>query len=221
MPEVASFEFLTYPSRTSALEEIDKLLNPALAALPRTPLPSFDEDVEPFPEESFDQVVELLLRHGKDRPGVTLTAEAVASETPFPTHIPLLPGHVLALTSRCRLRDGRVAHLAMLDLRCRPTDYFLRLAKAGLRRILEGGALVRSGRSFHCYGFRPLDEGAWRRFMAQALLLAPLTDVRYIAHRLLDGVAALRLTSSALKPTTPVVADYLRDDPGISVRPYG
>jgi hypothetical protein len=130
-------------------------------------------------------------------------------------------GDVLALTSRCRLRSGRVAHLATLDLRCRPTDYFLRLAKAGLSRISERGALLRSGRSFHFYGFRPLDAAAWRRFMAQALLLAPLTDVRYIAHRLLDSVAALRLTASPLKPTVPAVAGYLDEDSDISKKPYG
>jgi hypothetical protein len=71
MPEVASFEFLSYPSRPHALEEIDRLVNPDVAPPHQATgaLLPLDQDLEPIPEESFDRVVELLLRHGKDRPG--------------------------------------------------------------------------------------------------------------------------------------------------------
>lgn len=222
MPDVASFDFVTYQTGSKMLDEVESLAKREFArATDFTVIqPPSDPDrrsawlnvlLEPFPEEAFEQVIALALRHRPSPPGFSLPARAVASGgflSLLEEH--QLSGAVLALTSRCRLVDGSQGHLPMLDFRCEPNDYFLHLLRVGLTRMVRGGgAFLRSGRSFHFYGFRPLDDDGWRRFMAQALLLAPLTDVRYIAHRLLDGFADLRLTTSSVKPIEPTVAAYL------------
>jgi hypothetical protein len=59
--------------------------------------------------------------------------------------------------------------------------------------------------SFHYYGFELLTQDKWIEFLAGCLLLAPFTDSRYIAHRLAEGVADLRITNSDEKKTIPYI----------------
>lgn len=66
------------------------------------------------------------------------------------------------------------------------------------------GVILDSGNSFHGYGFNLMSQAAWQRFMHLALL-SPLTDTRYIAHRLLEGVGVLRISATASKPKVPTV----------------
>jgi hypothetical protein len=122
----------------------------------------------------------------------------------------LRPSEVLGICSRVELQDGTVAHIPMLDFRCdaetTPMDEVLSL----LRALGESrGIVLSSGRSFHYYGLRPLSECAWRAFTSRALLAAPIVDSRYVAHRLLEGMATLRLTASGVKPIVPKVVAIL------------
>lgn len=66
------------------------------------------------------------------------------------------------------------------------------------------GAILASGNSFHGYGFNPMSRSVWQRFMHLALL-SPLTDTRYIAHRLLEEVGILRISATTSKPKVPSV----------------
>lgn len=119
---------------------------------------------------------------------------------------------VVGLSSRVRLADGRVVHIPMLDFRVQPSDSSLRLLARVLRQIGQRvGVILHSGRSYHFYGCRLLDDAAWRQFMGQSLLLFPVVDVRYVAHRLIDGFGALRITTSATKPIAPSVVWSLED----------
>jgi hypothetical protein len=98
----------------------------------------------------------------------------------------------------------------MLDFRCdaetTPIDEVLFL----LRALGEShGIVLSSGRSFHYYGLRLLPERAWMAFTSRALLAAPIVDARYVAHRLLEGMATLRLTASENKPAVPKVVAIL------------
>lgn len=120
----------------------------------------------------------------------------------------------LALCSQCRSHDGSVRHIPMMDFRCLPSPENLER----IRTILTGlgqksGAIVESGRSYHFYGFELLDENEWTRFLARCLLLHPFTDARYIAHRLIGGTCALRITATTLKPKLPIVLDIIGTTP--------
>lgn len=96
----------------------------------------------------------------------------------------------------------------MIDFRVPPGDYGLAAVREAVARMgIKRGAILDSGRSYHFYGFDLLTQKQWWEFMAQCLLLGPLTDVRYIGHRLLEGMGILRLTATPLKPKAPVVVD--------------
>ena len=117
---------------------------------------------------------------------------------------------VLALCSKCKLRDGSIGHIPMMDFRCLPSPENLDRVKAILKGLGQrNGAIVESGRSYHFYGFELLDQNEWIRFLAQCLLLHPFTDSRYIAHRLIGGTCALRITATKLKPKVPIVLDLM------------
>lgn len=120
---------------------------------------------------------------------------------------------VLAVCSRCTRADGTVGHLPMLDFRaeaCNKSAATARtlelIAKALIAIHAPEGVVINSGNSYHYYGFELVTEAKWRKFMLNCLLLEPFVDVRYIAHRLLSGGAALRITSSSEKPMPHVVA---------------
>lgn len=110
---------------------------------------------------------------------------------------------VLALCSVCRLEDGSVAHIPMMDYRCPPHLYNFRRVELSLKEMGQEGALLKSGRSYHFYGFQTLSHEDWVKFMGRSLLLAPLTDSRYIAHRLIAGTCVLRITANKDKPKVP------------------
>jgi len=107
-------------------------------------------------------------------------------------------GFGLVVSSRVYTKpSGRIFHIPMLDFRCPPTAGN---AKAILRMLSllgqDHGVLVESGRSFHFYGIQLLSTREWGNFMAKALLFAPITDPRYIAHRLIDGECRLKVVDS-------------------------
>jgi hypothetical protein len=124
--------------------------------------------------------------------------------------LPAGPGRVRGICSRVRLASGDTRHLPMLDFRCAVTDDHTRAILGAVRILGEtSGVLLNSGRSYHYYGFAPRDLEAWHRFETHAILLAPLVDVRYIAHSLLEDLACLRLDSHPSHPFEPVVIAVL------------
>lgn len=116
------------------------------------------------------------------------------------------PDVALGMTSRVALADGTLRHLLMMDFRCDVGPHAQDAVVDALRVMGHGhGVLLDSGASYHFYGLELVDDDGWRRFMGQALLVAPLVDVRYIAHRLIDGFSVLRVTATTSKPTVPMV----------------
>ncbi len=116
--------------------------------------------------------------------------------------------HALAVTSEVTLEDGSRRHIAMMDFRVSAAPSVLRTHRDRLVAVLRGmgeraGVLFRSGASFHYYGLKLLTHDEWRTFLGRALLVAPLVDARYVAHRLIEGFGVLRIHSSKDKPTTP------------------
>jgi hypothetical protein len=120
------------------------------------------------------------------------------------------PGFVLALDSRVDQGHGRHAHIPMIDFRCSPSPRSLEAVREALQAVGEArGVLLASGRSYHYYGLRLATDDEWRVFLARCLLLAPLVDVRYVAHRLIDGFSRLRITAAVRKPVVPRVVAVL------------
>lgn len=116
----------------------------------------------------------------------------------------------LVICSRVKLRNGQFSHIPMIDFRCRTSEANAKAIKMLLTKINERtGILVESGKSYHLYGTRLLSQDEWVRFMAICLLFSPVTDPRYIAHRLADGECRLKIASH--DGYLPVVAGVLND----------
>ncbi len=121
----------------------------------------------------------------------------------------LSPSEAIGLCSTVALNNGESAHLPLLDFSIPPSHSNCKLVENAAQLLGFPHALVvESGRSYHLYGLGFLVQEAWIKFLARALLLAPLVDVRYVAHRLLAGHAVLRINATLNKPVEPhVVAE--------------
>jgi hypothetical protein len=107
------------------------------------------------------------------------------------------PEYELAMHSKVRLWNGGTLHIPMVDM---STSAKAHLPK--LQNFIENvgfGAFVwySSGRSFHGYGNRLLNQEEWVGLMGTLLLsnqkgMMPTVDPRWIGHRLLAGYSALR-----------------------------
>lgn len=163
---------------------------------------------------SFPILLTELLRHSRHPKRkvihVATSDLSISSLEALVSH--LSEGVALGFCSACRIRGkSHSAHIPLLDFRI-PSggESELDVLCEALRLMgLQRGAVLDSGKSYHFYGFDLLNQSQWREFMARSLLLAPLTDVRYIAHRLLERQSILRLSSTALKPTIPRVVRLL------------
>jgi len=115
---------------------------------------------------------------------------------------------VLTISSKVTLKDGRFAHIPMMDFKCAPTAQNVELARKAFKKIgQDHGVLLNSGKSFHYYGYTLLDETAWRAFMGHSLLLSDFVDTRYIGHALINDVCRLRVSLTRLNPFMPTVVD--------------
>lgn len=123
---------------------------------------------------------------------------------------------VVGVNSLVRVASDVVCHIPMIDFRCSPTAVTLDFVKTALRQIGQRrGVILESGRSFHYYGLDLLAADEWRPFLGKCLLLTPLVDVRYVAHRLIDGYGVLRISSNRRKPKVPTVVDVLDNGPSV------
>lgn len=103
----------------------------------------------------------------------------------------------LAISSKVDTVDGG-AHIPMLDFSLRGDEpHSLSTAMRALERLEANGVLLSSGRSFHFYSTNLVDGSKLREFLGKALLLAPITDGRWIAHQLIEGSCALRISSNS------------------------
>jgi hypothetical protein len=127
--------------------------------------------------------------------------EALAASLP--------PNVALAVTSHVTLRDRTIGHIPMMDLKCETSPSLEKSLVALFKAIgSEHAAMLNSGNSYHYYGFDILGESGWRAFLGRCLLLEPLVDMRYIAHRLIDGFCSLRINRTVTKATIPTVIEW-------------
>jgi hypothetical protein len=145
----------------------------------------------------------------KDRIRTTFPSDQVSSST-IEILLQQRPEWTLAASSRVTTESDRLFHLPMMDFHCPVSEKNLALVAAALVAIgQEKGAIVETGRSYHYYGFELLTEDAWESFLGKCLLLSPLTDARYIGHRLIDKECVVRLAPSPGKDKQPKVVHLL------------
>jgi hypothetical protein len=119
------------------------------------------------------------------------------------------PGQILTFSSRLMLHDGTEAHIPMLDFRLSSSSETLPTAMAVIRQLGINGVMLDSGQSYHFYGLALISSEELRKFLAKALLFTPVIDYRWIAHQLIEGACALRLSSGAEQQKIPTTVAIL------------
>jgi len=163
--------------------------------------------------EVFEQLIAQALKHDlRGQPTQTVGFETPSSGVQ--SVLEEIKGSknnvVFAVCSKCQLADGSIVHIPMMDFRCKPSPENLQTVKSSLRGAgQKKGYVLESGRSYHYYGLDLMDEKSWIQFMGKCLLLSPLVDSRYIAHRLIEGTCALRVSTSERHPKRPTVVASL------------
>jgi hypothetical protein len=119
----------------------------------------------------------------------------------------LQPGRILALRSLCAgSGTAKARHLQMLDFRLPVEPAGQRLVEAAVEAMGLHGWLLSSGRSYHFLGDRTLTSlQALMDFLGRALLFAPIVDGRWVAHQMIEGQCALRVSSGNTQQIVPAV----------------
>jgi hypothetical protein len=122
--------------------------------------------------------------------------------------IEVLPcGRMLAISSRMLTRQGNTLHLPMLDFHCLASPENDILVKSVMTEIGLEGYIARSGRSYHFYGNKLVDEQSLVAILAKALLFSPIVDRAWIAHQLLERACGLRISPGKDYQNCPVIID--------------
>jgi hypothetical protein len=105
-----------------------------------------------------------------------------------------LKGEIVVVLSKVELSNGRGAHVPMLDFALPRSSSNDKTVRAMLSRLGIPGVVLSSGNSYHFYGLRLFSNATMRKFLGSALLLSPLIDHRWVAHQLIEGQCALRVS---------------------------
>jgi hypothetical protein len=164
-------------------------------------------------EHSARKAIDEMLRHDDSREKLaesSVDANEVSAGGISKLINALSAHEALGISSACVLTDGSSAHLPLLDFSLPASVNNCSLVVESVKRLgLLNAFVLESGRSYHVYGLRTLSEREWLGFMGRALLLAPMIDVRFIAHRLIAGHAVLRVNPTTAKPREPhIVAAF-------------
>jgi hypothetical protein len=219
-PRVMTFTFKAYTDSSGVEERLKRTDSRSRATVPaREWWRRSDVVVEKFAKATVVKpVVAKLLRHDQShydqrkerRETLEVPAHDVTARRLRKMIRDLPLGKSLALCSRCHIDDGSWRHIPMMDFYCPPTTRNLEVVYAALLRLGQvRGVILDSGRSYHYYGCDMMTDAGWRDFLSASLLLMPFTDSRYIAHRLLGGACALRLSKSKHKRQIPRVVSVL------------
>lgn len=112
-------------------------------------------------------------------------------------------GRILVASSLVELTSGTRWHVPMLDFRVPPTPANQIFVCELVRHLGLGGWILESGRSYHFYGATLVDTEQFRAFLGRALLFQPVVDARWVAHQLVEGAAALRISRGGPFQITP------------------
>lgn len=107
-------------------------------------------------------------------------------------------GRHVAIASEVQIGD-RTAHIAMLDFRVPAgTEIGSRLAMEVLDALkAPPGSLLASGASFHFLSSLLVSSRELWTIVGKSLLFSPLIDQGWVAHQMIEGVCALRISPNA------------------------
>jgi hypothetical protein len=146
-------------------------------------------------------------------PASSITADYLRARS-----VGLHPGRILTFSSHVILRNQAVAHIPMLDFRISASRTNLTTALATLSELGHDGIILDSGQSYHFYGLTLLSSEELRTFLGKALLFTPVIDYRWIAHQLIEGACALRLSPGANNQKTPTAVATVTRQFGAALR---
>jgi hypothetical protein len=227
MPEVTSFTFKRYtPSPgldqrvraqpgTATFREVERLERSLPEIVERTVgLSALLSSSDRPPAETIAQ----MLKHDDSDEALhefALSADGLSDRLRNVAEQAKRSGEVVAIVSRVTSASGTMLHIPVLDFHVPPSHRNQQLVEQAARHLgMPRAAILMSGRSYHLYGLYAVTEPIWHRLMLRSLLLAPIVDSRYLAHRILAGRGVLRLTASASKPVFPKVVSAYVQTPG-------
>jgi hypothetical protein len=164
--------------------------------------------------KALDLVLDAAIHHQP----MTSAAEAVIMTTKdqFARNLRTLTTEVderriVTLSSRVTAKSSEsVAHLQMLDFRIRPNEENEHLAAEILMRVGVEGILLNSGNSYHFYGNRLMrSDTELASFLGRVSLFAPFVDQRWIAHQMIEGACALRISRGKSFARPPTFVRYV------------
>lgn len=101
----------------------------------------------------------------------------------------------MAVISVVITKEGERLHIPMLDFNLQRSLSNDLLVTSVLNNLhIDGGFILDSGRSYHFIGTKLLTWEKYSQMLYRALLLAPIVDDAWIAHQLMNGFAALRIS---------------------------
>jgi hypothetical protein len=126
---------------------------------------------------------------------VSVSNKAISFDQLLLNQLSLPKHHALSICSLVKKKNSDERfHLPIMDMRCKPTAANLEKCKYAFNHLGFPGIILNSGKSYHYYGLKILSQEEWVSFMGKCLLLTPLSDVRYVGHRLMEGLGDLRIT---------------------------
>jgi hypothetical protein len=114
-------------------------------------------------------------------------------------------GRVLAMSSRMQTKEGKLLHLPMLDFHCVASPGNESLVKSVMAEIGLSGHLAMSGRSYHFYGSKLIDEQSLLSFLGKSLLFSPIVDRAWVAHQVIERACGLRISPGKDYKSCPVI----------------
>lgn len=153
----------------------------------------------------YDEFFKESVRHsgGRGERKIVVSREELTTEKI--KSVSSLSSEAFALSSVCKISDGSEKYIPLMDFRVSPSKENLVKVMALVKAIGVSGAILKSGKSYHFFGFELLSKDENISFLGKCVLLAPITDARYIGHRLIDGSSDLRITTSEAKSFLPIV----------------
>jgi hypothetical protein len=113
-------------------------------------------------------------------------------------------------------KNGKEFHIPMMNFHPEVTDErrfivdCIRQLQKHTPELVPPGALVKSGRYFHYYGFGLIPGNAFNEYLAGFLMPSVLVSPRYIGHSLYEGQCSLRVThDQQFKPFLPKVVELV------------
>lgn len=116
----------------------------------------------------------------------------------------------IAVFSRIRTKSGEDRHIPLLDFHVEKRAWSLSLVVSIGRKLTRPPFLImETSRSYHLVGTNLLPESELMKFLAKSLLYSPIVDHAYVAHQIIEGESALRITTKNDENDIPVVAAFV------------